>query len=503
MNKIKGIILCTLFTILCCVLLAFGFMNEEQYAKPSSIYQVYLDGEKIGLINSKDALYELINEEQVEIKDEYDVDQVYPPKGFKIVKKNTYEEDVTTVEKVYDEIKNQKQFTIKGYTITIKSDKSTAEPMYIYVLDKEIFEKAINNVITTFVGEERYEQYLNDEQPEIVDTGYTIQNMYFNDNISIKESYISVSEKIYTNEIDLTKYLLFGENNSSVEYTVKQGDTIEKIAEANQLNVSELLIANDEISSEDYLLAIGQKINVALINPVLSLIVEQIIVADVTEQYEKVTEKDSTKYTDYKQVKQKGINGIKRTTSHAQFINGAQSSGGAIIGTPQVIRAAQNEITVVGTKKRPVSSSGGGISQGTHIDTGGAWAWPTNSPYVITSNYGYRWGTLHDGMDISGTGHGSPIYAADDGVVYQAQWYGVVGNSAGLNVVIAHDNGYYTVYAHCSKLYVKKGQRVSRKQKIAAMGATGNVTGTHLHFGVFTGVPYNGGKPFDPRRLWS
>lgn len=501
MSKIKGIIVSVLFTILCSVLLAFGFVNNEEYESPSSIYQVYLDGEKIGLIDSKDELYDLINKEQVEIKDEYKVDQVYPPKGFKIVKKNTYEEEITTVEKVYEEIKDQKQFTIKGYTITLKSDESTSEPIYIYVLDQEIFEKAVNNVITTFVDEERYEQYLNEEQPAIVDTGYTIENMYFKDNISIKESYISVSEKIYTDETELTKYLLFGNNNSVVEYTVKQGDTIEKIAEANQLNVSELLIANDDINSEDSLLAIGQKVNVALINPVMSLVVEQIIVEDVEEQYEKVTEKDSTQYTGYKKVKQKGVNGIKRTTSHAQFINGAQSSGGAIIGTPQVIRAAQNEITVIGTKKRQ-SSGGGGVITGTHIDTGGAWAWPTNSPYVITSNYGYRWGTIHDGMDISGTGHGSPIYAADDGVVYQAQWYGVVGKSAGLNVVIAHDNGYYTVYAHCSKVYVKKGQRVTRKQKIAAMGATGNVTGTHLHFGVFTGVPYNGGKSFDPRKLW-
>ncbi len=503
MNKIKGIILCTLLTILCAILLGFGFFGVEKYDTPESIYQVYLDGEKIGLINSKDELYELINKEQVEIKDEYKVDQVYPPKGFKIIKKNTYNENITTVETVYDEIKDQKQFTIKGYTITLKSDQSTAEPIYIYVLDKDVFEKALNNVIHTFVGEERYKQYRNDEQPAVVDTGYTINNMYFKDIISVQESYISVSEKIYTDVNDLTKFLLFGYDNSVIEYTVKQGDTVEKIAEANELNVDELLIANDTIHSEDSLLAIGQKVNVALINPVMSLVVEQVVVSDVTEQYEKITEKDPTQYVGYKKVKQKGVNGINRVTSLAQFVNGAQSSGGAIIGTPQVIRAAQNEITVVGTKKRPSSGGGGGGNQqGNYVDTGTSWAWPTNSPYVITSNYGYRWGTIHDGMDISGTGHGSPIYAADDGVVYQAQWYGVVGRAAGLNVVIAHDNGYYTVYAHCSKLYVKKGQRVSRKQRIAAMGATGNVTGTHLHFGVFTGVPYNGGRPFDPRKLW-
>lgn len=499
MNKIKGIILCSLTTILMSILLFYGFLTEESYDAPSSIYQVYLDGEKIGLIDSKEKLYSLINQEQGEIKEEYKVDQVYPPKGFKIIKKNTYDENITTVENVYEEIKDQKQFTIKGYTITIKTDLEGAEPIYIYVLDQKIFEEAIYNVITTFIGEERYEQYLNDEQPEIVDTGYIIENMYFEDNISIKESYISVDEKIYTDTIDLTKYLLFGNNNSVVEYTVVQGDTIEKIAEANQLNVSELLIANDDIKSEDSLLAIGQKINVALIEPVLSLVYEELIVEDTEEQYQKIEEKDSTKYVDYKELKQEGINGINRITSRVQFTNGAQNSGGYIIGTPQVIRPVQHEITVRGTK-RYITSTGGGNT--IYVDTGAAWAWPTNTPYVITSHYGFRWGTLHDGMDISGTGYGSPIYAALDGVVYQSQWGGVVGRDAGYNVVIQHDNGYFTVYAHCSKLYVKKGDRVERRQLIAAMGKSGVATGTHLHFGLFTGVPYNGGKSVDPRKLW-
>ena len=500
MNKNKGLIICSLLTILSTILLGFSFANTDEPEKPISIYQVYLDGEKIGLIDSKEDLYSLINKEQVEIKDEYKVEQVYPPKGFKIIQKNTYDENITTVEKVYDEIKDQKQFTIKGYTITIKSDLEGTEPIYLYVLDDKIFEDAVYNVITTFIGKERYQQYIAGEQPEIVDTGYIIETMNFKEKISIKESFISVDEKIYTDANDLTKYLLFGENISLKEYTVKQGDTIENIALANQLNVSELLIANDNIESEDTLLAIGQKVNVALIDPILSLVYEEYVVEDVEQQYEKEIQKDTTKYNNYKKVTQVGINGINRIASRVQFVNGEQMAGAYQVGTAQVIRAVQNEITVVGTKIR---FTGDG-QMGEYIDTGAAWAWPTNSPYVITSNYGYRWGTLHDGMDISGTGYGSPIYASLDGEVVQAQWGGIVGNSAGYNVVIRHSNGYYTVYAHCSKLYVKKGEMVSRRQKIAAMGKSGVATGTHVHFGVFYGgPPYNGGKSIDPRKLWS
>lgn len=500
MNKYKGIIFCALLTILSTILVGFSFVSTEEYDEPISTYQVYLDGEKIGLIDSKDELYSLINKEQVEIKNEYKVEQVYPPKGFKIIKKNTYDENITTVEKVYDSIKDQKQFTIKGYTITIKSDLSGADPIYLYVLDEKILEESVYNVITTFIGEERYHQYLAGEQPEIVDTGYIIETMKFKEKISIKESFISVDEKIYTDVNDLTKYLLFGENISLKEYTVKQGDTIETIALTNQLNVSELLIANDNIDSEDTLLAIGQKVNVALIDPVLSLVYEEFVVEDVEQQYEKEVQKDKTKYNDYKKVTQKGVNGINRISSRVQFVNGEQMAGAYQVGTPQIIRAVQNEITVVGTKIR---FTGNGQT-GTYVDTGAAWAWPTNSPYVITSHYGYRWGTLHDGMDISGTGYASPIYASLDGEVVQAQWGGIVGNSAGYNVVLKHSNGYYTVYAHCAKVIVKKGQTVTRRQKIATMGKSGVATGTHLHFGVFYGgPPYNGGRSVDPRKLWS
>lgn len=495
MNK-KGIILCSLVTILIGTILTLNFISTESYSLPDSVYQVYLDGNKIGLINSKDDLYELINTEQTEIKETYKVDQVYPPKGFKIIEKNTYDEDIVSIEEVYNSIKDEKTFTIKGYTITIKPDVEGAVPIYIYVLDNKIFDKAINNVIETFIGKTRYDQYQNNNQPEIVDTGYTIENMYFKDNISIKESYISVDETIFTDVQELTKYLLFGENENKIDYIVNQGDTIEKIANDHQLNIEEFLIANDNIDTEDTLLAIGDVVNVSLINPVLSLVYEELVVSDVEEQFNETIEEDPNQYTDFTAVKQQGINGINRVTSRVQFTNGEQNQGGAVISSV-VIRPSQNKITIKGTKRYSYT-----VPNTTHIDTGTTWAWPTNSPYVITSEYGYRWGTLHDGMDISGTGYGSPIYAALDGVVYQARWGGVVGNLSGLNVVIEHPNGYFTIYAHCSKVYVKAGDHVTRGQRIAAMGNTGYATGTHVHFGVFTGVPYNGGKSINPRRLW-
>ncbi|MFU1479179.1 DUF5930 domain-containing protein [Roseovarius sp. C7] len=113
---------------------------------------------------------------------------------------------------------------------------------------------------------------------------------------------------------------------------------------------------------------------------------------------------------------------------------------------------------------------------------------PVKGSFRFTSGFGMRWGRMHNGTDFAGA-HGMPIYSTADGVVTHAGW----SSGYGRLVKIQHDFGIETRYAHNSKLFVKKGQRVSRGQKIAAMGNTGRSTGTHLHYEVRVG-----GKPINP-----
>ncbi len=104
----------------------------------------------------------------------------------------------------------------------------------------------------------------------------------------------------------------------------------------------------------------------------------------------------------------------------------------------------------------------------------------------ITSGYGWRthpiFGTrrFHNGVDIAAP-TGTPIKAADCGRVIHAGWRG----GYGLTVVVDHGGGLQTLYAHCSKLHVRRGQNVSRGQTIAAVGSTGWSTGPHLHWTVY------------------
>lgn len=99
---------------------------------------------------------------------------------------------------------------------------------------------------------------------------------------------------------------------------------------------------------------------------------------------------------------------------------------------------------------------------------------------TITSRYGARESIrdhTHQGLDIAAP-TGTPIKATADGTVSYA---GIMGGYGNL-IIIDHGNGIQTYYGHCSKLYVKVGEKVTSGDTIAAVGSTGNSTGSHLHF---------------------
>ncbi|MEO1445043.1 MAG: M23 family metallopeptidase, partial [Cyanobacteria bacterium J06635_11] len=95
---------------------------------------------------------------------------------------------------------------------------------------------------------------------------------------------------------------------------------------------------------------------------------------------------------------------------------------------------------------------------------------------------------FHAGTDF-GAAHGSPIRAAETGVVIMSGWYGGYGNT----VILDHGGGLTTLYGHASRLHVSEGDTVKKGDTIAAIGTTGLSTGPHLHFEV-----RKGGEPINP-----
>jgi len=491
---IISVIVISLFIIL------FGFNNKIS-REPSVVYTVYLDGKYIGTIASKDSFEDFINTKEDELKKRYNVDTVYTPEGVEIKKNLTYSSYLNTNEYIYSEIITTKNFTIHGYEITISNPDNDEDKKVIYVLSKEIFDEAIDTTIKAFVEEDKYQKFMSSNQEEIKDLGSIIENIDLYETITYKEILIPANKKIFTDVQELSMYLLYGTLDEQDTYMVKSDDTIETVASAHKLNVQELLIANPDLTSVNNLLYETQELNVGLINPIISVVVDVHSVDEEERDYDTEIQYDDTQYIGYQAVLREGEKGLYKVTRKLQYINGQLSS--ATVSNSTVIKPAVNKIIVKGDKYAPSVAD---LSY---------WAWPTERPYTITSYYGWRWGEFHDAIDIY-VGYGSSIYAANNGVVDKIGTGCYAGNLScngrqGNFVIINHNaGGYYTIYMHMKDVNVSVGQTVARGQKIGTMGNTGNVYpipssynpygGTHLHFSVRIGSAY--GSHINPLYLY-
>lgn len=513
-----GIIITIIISLLSIFLLGFKLTKNKE---PYEVYNVYLDGKKIGVVKSKEDFENYINSQEEKLKEKYEVDKIYTPKGVEIKKIITYKDKYDTNEQIYNLLVKEQNFTVKGIMINIEKDldedddtkkeittnekfMSDNKITTINVISKDIFDEAIINIVKAFVDEKDYNSYIEGTQNPIVDTGSLIETIYLKEKVTYKEGYISTDEQIFNNVGELTKYLLYGTTKEQDTYIVKEGDTIESIASDNKLNTKEFLIANPEFTSVNNLLYESQKVNIGLINPVISIVVEKHAVEEEESKFTTDIKYDNELVIGYSYIEREGENGLDKVTRKYQYVNG-QISDVALVGSVE-IKPAVSQILVKGERYVP------------NVADLSYWAWPTNTPYYITTGYEYRWGSFHAAIDIS-VGWGSPVYAANNGTVYDAKGGCIRGDitcngGRGNYVIINHNiGGYYTQYLHLASVNVMEGQVVSRGQKIAAMGNTGycvptpeygsnSYAGTHLDFGVWIGAPYAGGYTINPFSLY-
>ena len=505
-NKKKGwtfsIVLVVILSISSLFLLGFKITKNKT---PLELYAVYLDGTKIGIVHSKEKFNKYISEQEEKLKEQYQVNEIYTPKGVEIKKIVTYDKKVNTNEEIYQKLTESENFTIKGITLDIKKEETvdnnkTEKIIKINLLDKEMFDNAIVEIIKAFIDDEKYDKFMSSTQEPITDTGEIIEDIHIKEEIIYKESYIPTNETIFTNVDDLKRYLLYGTTEKQKTYTVKSGDTIETIANKHKLNVQEFLIANPEFTSANNLLYASQKVNVGLINPIISVVVETHAVTEEVQKYATEIKYDETLVIGYSYVERNGEDGLDKITRKHQYINGQMADVAMV--SKEEIKPSVSKILVKGEKYIP------------NVADLSYWALPVQRPYYITSGYGYRWGTMHHAIDFY-VGHGSAIYAANNGTVYEVGTGCVRGDTKcnstkGNYVVINHNIKYknyygniHSQYLHLDKVYVKAGQTVYRGQKIGTMGNTGYVvptpgygsnslTGTHLHFEIWSGLPYVG-----------
>ena len=186
-------------------------------------------------------------------------------------------------------------------------------------------------------------------------------------------------------------------------------------------------------------------------------------------------------------VLQKAQNDRATAMQAIEELNASSAQVSAMLKERQAARAAAAAAAAAAAQ-----SSGGQGASDNWVQGTGQLGWPVSGE--ITSPYGYRvhpiWGTTiyHSGIDI-GVDEGTPVHAADGGVVVWSRWMGGYGYA----VVIDHGNGLSTLYGHNSELAVDEGQSVAKGQVISYAGSTGNSTGPHVHFEVRVN-----GDPVDP-----
>ena len=157
-----------------------------------------------------------------------------------------------------------------------------------------------------------------------------------------------------------------------------------------------------------------------------------------------------------------------------------------VLSNRDAVKALENKEASYAQMEKDLAAA---IEKQKLIDAGavgtGQFAWPVPGYYRLSEKYGYRicpihGPELHKGIDISSSGiYGAKIVAADSGVVLLARWYGGYGNC----IMIDHGNGYVTLYGHMRYLSsYGVGASVTKGATIGYVGATGNVTGPHLHF---------------------
>lgn len=272
------------------------------------------------------------------------------------------------------------------------------------------------------------------------------------------------------NEEEALQKISIGTDEEKV-HEVEAGENPWTIAQKYDLKMDDIINANPGMDPGR--IQIGQKISLIVPKPLVSVRTKEYTELVQEIPFDTEYEETASLYKGDKKITVQGEEGKREIKGYIVKENGAEVNMEVV--EEKIILEPQTRVIAQGTKERPATMATGAFSN------------PTRGR--LTSPFGMRWGRRHTGIDIASS-RGTTVSAADAGRVSFAGKNGSYGNL----VIIDHENGYQTYYAHNNKLVVKKGDRVYKGQKIAEMGNTGRSTGVHLHFEV-----RKNGSPINPQ----
>lgn len=435
-----------------------GFAKDNESSLLQKVFHIYASEEYVGAVSDEQSVRELVDAKIEEASSQYEGLKLNDESNISVISEqvfNVQTNDPEILDKVDD-------------LVTVATDAielSVNDEIAIYVKDIEAYHEVVRKLKLQSVSEKELSEL--EARKDSIDS---LPPLKTNETriveVSIKESISGVTQSTQPDSVmtvdQAVKHLQKGDLEEKT-YTVRAGDVISKIAADHKLTSGELTKLNDTIDDKSAPLQIGQELKVTAFKPLANIEVVREKKETKTIEFKNQVKQSSAMLKGDSKVVQKGNKGAKELTYKTVEKNGIQVS--QAIQKEKIVKEVTNNIVLKGTKVIP--------SRGT-----GQFSWPAQGGY-ISSKMGQRWGSTHRGIDIARPS-GFAIKAADNGVVISAGKDGTYGNK----VLVDHNNGYQTLYAHLASIKVSVGQTVPVGAKLGVMGSTGRSTGTHLHFEV-------------------
>lgn len=433
-----------LFIIILAVTL--GFWVSSQFRE---IYIVSLNGQQIGIASSPDLVNAWVKNQKQEFEARYPG-----------VHYTTNDVEITSERKFNGKTDDVKLFAEleKRYTLKAQGTEVFIDGKWIGIVkNKQTAQNALKRLESQFVSRK--------PDPKVTVLSYkadrsnpspVLKSVKFVEPISFKTTVVEDPNQFLSE--DKLLEMLQGKDVKSITYRVQEGDCISCIAQ--KFNIPQQVIYDNNPWIENDFIDIGDQLDLTVRRPRLSVkSVEQWTETVQIPNGVKITYDENMRKGTVKVVQQ-GKPGKKKLIYMTTKINGEL--------VDEVV--VEEEVLV-----KPIPKQ---VIQGSKVIRGigtGSFAWPITGP-KITSEFGKRWGRLHAGTDTVSSNRN--IMASDNGKVVFAG----TNSGYGKHIIIDHQNGYRTLYAHLSKINVKEGATVEKGELIGIMGSTGRSTGVHLHF---------------------
>ena len=346
----------------------------------NTAYEYSYNGKTLGVVKDKEEVLKITNLVQDALTEERDVEVVIDEEDdieFKRVAIIGSSYHVDTSEDVLRRMTYVGDINVIGYCITV--DGKAAAVLGSQELAKEV---------------------LADIKSDFVKEGDNIitEKAAFQETIKIKQ--VNTDLDNLQSKKSAKKKLLHGGTATTVQI-VEEGDSFADIAKKNDVSVEELKAANPDVDTKN--LVPGSKIKVVKPGAMVTMEVSQLVTSDEDIKHKVIEEKTDEMYEGEVEVKEEGEDGKRVVTSRIQTVNGKEIDSTAIVEI--VEKQPKTEVLLVGTAERPPS-----IGDGSFI-------WPAASgTYRISSEYGWRWGRLHAGIDMA-CSPGTNVYASNGGIV--------------------------------------------------------------------------------------